>query len=236
MGRTALVVGATGAIGEIVARTLHALGYSLVLTHRSGEPVHDPVPGRWVKLDVTDADQVTHVLADCEREAGRPFALVYAAGINRDRPLLTMSQDDWRDVVETNLSGAYFCIRAVARSMLVAGEGRIVLIGSVAGRRAVPGQIAYSTAKAGIEAMCRVTALELGRSGVTCNVVAPGAIESPMFQRFGTKTAERTVRVTPLRRLGEPAEVAAAVGYLLSDEAAFVTGQCIGVDGGLSIA
>jgi NAD(P)-dependent dehydrogenase (short-subunit alcohol dehydrogenase family) len=119
----AVVVGATGAVGASVAELLHARGYALTLTHRSGEPAHAVVAGTWHKLDVRDTAGVTSVMAEAEKEYGTPHALVYAAGIMRDRPLLTMNPDDWCDVVETNLTGAFTCIRAVARSMLVAGCG-----------------------------------------------------------------------------------------------------------------
>lgn len=162
--RHVIVVGATGAVGGQVGLTLHKLGYDLTLTHRSGEPTFSPVPATWRKLDVCDSEEVSDVFSEAQREHGTPYALVYAAGIKRDKPMLTMSPNDWKDVIDTNLSGAYACLRAVTRNMLVAGQGRIVLIGSVSGRRAVPGQAAYSSAKAGLEALCRVAAIELGRA------------------------------------------------------------------------
>lgn len=237
--RSALVIGATGDIGQAVATVLTNCGFTLILTHSSSNPPEElgRTEGQrrqWQRLDVRDSVAVRRLIEDAEQELGPPFALVYCAGIVRDMPLMLMSDDAWASVLDVNLTGAFYCVRAVSRAMMVAGCGRIVLVGSIAARRGNPGQANYSSSKGGLEALSRVVAVELGRYGVTCNVVAPGPIESRIVRDVNERIVERTIRATPLRRLGEPSDVAGAVRYLLSDAGGYVTGQTLVVDGGIS--
>ncbi len=232
--RSAIVVGASGDIGQAVALRLNSLGYRLTLTWNRGEP-NRLIDGQWVQVDVRDADAIRQTIARAEAAHGVPFALVYCSGIVRDRPLMLMTDELWTEVMDVNLRGAFHCIRGVSRSMMAAGRGRLVMIGSVTAQRAQAGQAAYSASKAGLEALARVTARELGRYQVTCNVVVPGAIESRMFRNTQEAVVQTAIRNTPLRRLGEPRHVASAVAYLLDDDADFVTGQTLVVDGGMSL-
>jgi len=238
--RSCIIVGATGDIGCQVAALLHEDNFDLTLTHlRSSVPGNFPeVNGgpeiRWRRLNTSDSEAVQRIVDEAEEAHGEIYALVYCTGTVRDRPLLLTPDDVWKAVLDINLTGAFYCIRAVSRSMMVAGRGRIILIGSVAARCGNPGQASYSAAKGGLEAYCRVAAAELGRYGVSCNVVAPGAIESRLFRHVDERIVKRTIQATPLQRLGEPRDVASTVRYLLSDDAAFITGQTFVVDGGFS--
>jgi 3-oxoacyl-[acyl-carrier protein] reductase len=228
-----VVVGATGDIGQAAALQLDAMGYSLVLTHWASEP-SCLADRRWVRMDVRNAASVRDVL-EAETATNPPYALVYCAGIVRDGPVALLKEETWDEVLDVNLKGAFLCARSLARPMMAAGNGRIVLVGSVAGQRAQMGQAAYCASKAGLESMTRVMAREFGRYGITCNVVVPGAIESKMFRATKEAVVRGAIDATPLRRLGETRHVVAAITYLLSDDADFVTGQSIVVDGGLTI-
>jgi NAD(P)-dependent dehydrogenase (short-subunit alcohol dehydrogenase family) len=226
-----VVVGASGDIGSAIQDELELGGLRVVVTHRNAAQRAD-VPSAF-RLDARDPDSIRDCLAGIEKSFGTPFGLVYVAGCMRDAPLALLSDDAWSEVLEVNLTGAFRCIRQVARSMMVRGSGRIVLVGSVSSQMGIPGQAAYAASKAGLEALARVAAVELGRFGICCNVVAPGPIDAGMFRTVAEKAVHKVVARTALRRLGTPSEVAGVVGFLLRDEAAYVTGQTIVVDGGL---
>jgi 3-oxoacyl-[acyl-carrier protein] reductase len=236
---TAVLIGASGEIGTAIGRALADDGFRVVGTYRrlpetracSGCEESDSVAHM---LDVTDSKAVTEFFRRIELTYGSPYALVYIAGRMHDRPIALMSDETWRDIIDVNLTGAFSCVRAVARSMMVGGDGRIVLVGSVSSRIGVAGQAAYAASKAGLEALARVAAVEFGRYGISCNVVAPGPIDSGMFRKVADAAVLKTVHRTSLRRLGTADEVAATVRYLLRADAAFVTGQAIVMDGGLS--
>lgn len=233
--RTVCIVGASGNLGEAIASRLSEAGFGLALTARTGAP--PPLPdAQFRSLDVRESPALARMVEELQSEHGPLYGLVYCAGVVHDAPVSVFSDRDWEETFAVNVQSAAVAIRAVSRGMMVNRGGRIVLIGSSAGRRAGPGQAAYASSKAALEALCRVTALELGRYGVTCNVVAPGAIESRMFRQVKEALVQRTIQATPLRRLGECRHVAAAVQYLLSEDADFVTGQTLVVDGGLSVA
>ena len=152
----------------------------------------------------------------------------------REAPIALLPDDAWAEVINVNLTGAFACLRAVARPMMVGEGGRIVLLGSVSGRIGIPGQAAYAASKAGLEALARVAAAEFGRYGITCNVVAPGAIDAGMFRTVADLAVTRVVTRTSLRRLGTVQEVASVVRFLLASDAAYLTGQTVVIDGGLS--
>lgn len=233
--RTVCVVGASGNLGEAITYRLFEAGFDLTLTVRTA--ASPPLPDTQVRsLNVRDSVAMARMFEQLQSEQGPLYGLVYCAGVVHDSPISFFSDQDWEETFAVNVQGAAGAIRAVSRGMMVNRGGRIVLVGSSAGRRAGPGQAAYASSKAALESLCRVTALELGRYGVTCNVVAPGAIESRMFREVKEAIVQRTIQATPLRRLGECRHVAAAVQYLLSDDADFVTGQTLIVDGGLSVA
>ncbi|MBA5606562.1 SDR family oxidoreductase [Duganella sp. FT3S] len=237
--RCCLVVGASGNIGASIAQALLHGGRRVAMTHspRTEAPRLDPgeeANARWYAVDVCDSAAVTALVAQVERDFGTPPDLVYCAGITRDRSIPLLSDDEWAQVIQTNLTGAFHFVRAVTRPLMLAGDGRIVLIGSVTGSKGNPGQLAYAAAKAGLEGMCRVAAVELGRFGINCNVVSPGVIDSKMVDDTATASIDRLVGNTPLRRLGKPAEVASLVRFLLDEGGKYITGQTIQVDGGLT--
>lgn len=231
---TVAVIGAGGEIGAAIASTLEAAGLRVVRTYRTPPAaVMNDEPGLHHALDVTDPGSIKRVSLAVEERFGPLFGMIYVAGSTKETPIMLLEHDDWKKVIEVNLTGAFSCLQAVARPMMVNGVGRIVLVGSVSAHIGTPDQAAYAASKAGLEALARVAAIELGRYGVTCNVVAPGAIDSGLFRAVAEQAVTKIVQRTALRRLGTPYEVAGAVRYLLSAEAAYITGQTIVVDGGL---
>jgi 3-oxoacyl-[acyl-carrier protein] reductase len=237
--RPVIIIGASGDIGAAIATAAYESGFRIILTYSKSTPINSSnssgLPGvHWYHLDVTNPTEVKEFLEAVDRDYGPPFALIYSAGLLDDRPLVFTSDELWNKLLTVNLTGAFYCVRGVAQSMMAAESGRIIFIGSVSGRIGQPGQSAYSASKAGLEALCRVIAVELGRYNVTCNVVVPGAIESKMFRTVSDRTIQSVIKVTPLRRLGLTAEVAGIVNYLLSDDAGFMTGQTLVIDGGLT--
>ncbi|WP_027134753.1 3-oxoacyl-[acyl-carrier-protein] reductase [Geminicoccus roseus] len=238
-GRRALVTGATGGIGEAIARALHAQGASLVVTGRRGEVLD--------KLAADLGERVTCVVADLG-EAGATDALMKAAeadgavdilvnnaGITRDTLAMRMKDDDWSSVLETNLSAVFRLSRAGIKGMMKRRHGRIINIGSIVGTTGNPGQANYAAAKAGLVGMTKALAAELGSRGITVNCVAPGFIDTAMTQKLDEKQKEALLGNIPSGRLGVGADIAAAVVYLASDEAAYVTGQTLHVNGGMAM-
>lgn len=232
--KTVVVIGAGGEIGAAIATALETAGLRVVRTYRTlpASAINDE-PGLQHTLDVTDPASIKRVSQAVEQRFGALFGMVYVAGNTREKPIALLELDDWKQVIEINLTGAFSCLQAVARPMMVSGAGRIVLVGSVSAQLGTPGQAAYAASKAGLEALARVAAVELGRYGVTCNVVAPGAIDSGLFRAVAEQAVTKIVQRTALRRLGTPLEVAGAVRFLLSAEAAYISGQTLVVDGGL---
>lgn len=233
--RTIVVVGASSSLGQGIVRALAAPRATIICTHNTSAPTEaDHVPHH--RLDITDQPSVAAFFETIEKQHGAPHAVVVIAGVLIERPIMLLSVEEWRRVLDVNLSGSFACLQAASRAMMVRGSGRLVFVGSVAGRLGTPGQSAYAASKAGLEALARVAAVELGRYGITVNVVAPGAIDSGMFRKVADKAVSRILQRIPSRRLGVAEEVAATVRFLLSDEAAFINGQTIVVDGGLSIS
>ena len=188
----------------------------------------------WFGVDVCDSASVNSIAEKAQEGFGETPDLIYCAGIVKDTPLALTSDESWKSVIDTNLTGAFYFIRALSRPLMVTGDGRIILIGSVSAKRGNPGQGSYSAAKSGLESLCRVTAVEFGRFGATCNVISPGAIESRMVRDTPRAAVDKLLKATPLRQFGRPADVAAAVDYLLGPGGRYVTGQTLMVDGGLS--
>jgi 3-oxoacyl-[acyl-carrier protein] reductase len=201
-------------------------------TSRAGE-VPDNVLG--VQCDVTDPDQVDAAFAQVESSLGNVEVLVANAGVTRDTLLMRMSDDDWDQVIATNLTGAFRVARRAARSMIRARFGRIVFISSVVGMTGSAGQVNYAASKSGLVGMARSLARELGSRGVTANVVTPGFIETDMTAELGADLVKKYAEQIPLGRLGSVDDVAGTVEFLASEAAGYITGALIPVDGGLGM-
>ena len=232
MGRSVLVTGGNRGIGRAIAEAFRAGGDDVAITYRSGEP---PEGFLAVRCDVTDGEQVEAAFAEIEEKQGPVEVLVANAGITRDTLLLRMSDEDWSSVIETNLTGTFRVTKRAAKGMLRLRRGRIVMISSVVGLLGSAGQVNYAASKAGLVGMARSLARELGSRSITANVVAPGFVETEMTAVLpDEKKAEYQAQI-PLQRFAAVEEVAAAVQWLASDGAAYVTGAVIPVDGGLGM-
>ncbi len=232
MSRCVLVTGGNRGIGLAIAQAFADNGDVVTITHRSGEP---PNGLSGVRCDVTDQDSVDAAFDQVQERHGPVEVLVANAGVTRDTLLLRMSDDDFRAVVDTNLTGAFRVVRRAARGMLRARKGRIVLIGSVVGLLGSPGQTNYAATKAGLIGMARSIARELGSRGITVNVVAPGFVESDMTAGLSDERRAEILAGIPLARYASADEVARVVRWVASDEAAYITGAVIPVDGGLGM-
>ncbi|WP_051910652.1 SDR family NAD(P)-dependent oxidoreductase [Pectobacterium brasiliense] len=235
--RPCLIVGASGNIGETIAAKLSQSGRKLALIHSPrSAPTVDIPSATWYQVDVTDSSQVAELVAKVKHDFGSSPDLVYCAGIVRDSAISFTSDEIWHSVIDANLNGAFYFIREISKSIVTEDDGRIVLISSVSATKGNPGQLSYSATKGALESMCRVIAVELGRYGVTCNVVSPGVIESRMVKDTPPKSVEGLLKKTPLRKVGKPEDVASLVDYLLTADARYITGQIIQVDGGMTAA
>ena len=234
-GKTALVTGASRGIGRAIAVELAAGGASVVIGYRSGqeeaEALASELGARAVQADVSNADEAARLVAD----AGNLDILVNNAGLTRDGLLARMSDDDWRTVIETNLSSVFYTCRAVCRPMMKKRAGSIVNVSSIVGVHGNWGQTNYAASKAGIIGFTKSLARELGSRNVRANVVAPGYVKTQLTDVLPEEATAAMLQSTPLGRLGEPADVAGAVRFLCSDEASFITGEVILVDGGLGM-
>jgi 3-oxoacyl-[acyl-carrier protein] reductase len=234
-GKTALVTGASRGIGRAVAAELAAAGASVVIGYRSGrdeaEALASELGARAVQADVSSPDDAARLV----QEAGDLDILVNNAGLTRDGLLARMPDDDWRTVIETNLSSVFYTCRAVCRPMMKKRGGAIVNISSIVGVHGNWGQTNYAASKAGIIGFTKSLARELGSRGVRANVVAPGYVKTQLTDVLPEEATEAMLKNTPLGRLGEPDDVAGAVRFLCSDEAAFITGEVLLVDGGLGM-
>ncbi len=217
----ALVTGGTRGIGAAIAGALRDDGWRVVTVGRTGGDV---------AADVGDPAAVEAAFAHAEATHGPVLALVNCAGIRRDGLAIRMSDEDWNAVIATNLTGAFLCTRRALGPMLSARWGRIVNVSSVVADHANPGQANYAASKAGLLALTRTVAKEMARKGITCNAVTPGLIETEMT----ADVAEMILPLVPARRAGTPAEVAAAVAFLCSDAAGYVTGATLAIDGGMT--
>jgi 3-oxoacyl-[acyl-carrier protein] reductase len=238
--RIALVTGASRGIGRAIALRLASAG-AIVLAAARGDHASGTVAdianagGRAeaVSLDVTEAGAAESVVASAVERHGRIDILVNNAGITRDQLLLRLKRDDWDAVLATNLTSAFTLTQAVLKPMIRQRRGRIVSISSVVGQSGNPGQANYAASKAGLIGFSKAVALEVASRNVTVNVVAPGMIETDMTGGLGEKTREALIARIPAGRLGMPDEIAAAVCFLASDEAAYITGQVLAVNGGM---
>ena len=238
--RIALVTGASRGIGAGIARLLAARNLRVIGTAttdagvaRIDETLGPAVVGR--RLDIRDADDVDRFFSGIRDDPGMPQVLVNNAGITRDNLMLRMTPEEWSAVIDTNLSGVYRVTRPVLRGMLRARWGRVVNVSSVVARSGNPGQTNYVASKAGVEGFTRSLAQEVASRRITVNAVAPGYIATDMTAELPERQAEELLRRIPLGRMGAAADVAEAVAFLVSDAAAYITGETLHVNGGLHV-
>ena len=239
-GKTALVTGATGTIGATIARSLHGQGATVAssgtrrevldrLAAEFGDRVHI------LPANLADAAETEALVPRAEEAMGQLDILVANAGVTRDNLLVQLRDEDWEQVIAINLSATFRLSRAAVRGMMRRRFGRVIAITSVVGTTGNPGQANYVAAKAGITGMIKAMAQEYAKRGVTANCVAPGFIVTPMTDKLNDKQRETIVAKIPASRAGTPAEVAAAVVFLASNEAGYVTGQTLHVNGGMAM-
>jgi 3-oxoacyl-[acyl-carrier protein] reductase len=236
------VTGGARGIGRAIALALAEAGADVLITYKGNAAAADAVvaeiaakgrTGVSLKADAADPDSAAAVVAQAMERFGKVDLLVNNAGITRDTLIMRMTAEQWREVLDTNLSGAFYMTKAVVKEMLRAKSGRIINITSVSGQAGNAGQANYSSAKAGMIGLTKATAREVASRGITVNAVAPGFITTELTADLPDAIKEGVKAQTPLGRFGEPQEIAAAVVYLASREASYVTGQVLGVDGGL---
>lgn len=238
-GEIALVTGASRGIGRAIAEELAAQGATVVGTATSesgaasiGEYLAAR-GGKGMMLNVTDAESVKSVIKSIETDVGAISILVNNAGITRDNLLMIMKDEQWDDIIQTNLTSVFRLSKAVIRSMMKARKGRIINIASVVGLTGNPGQTNYAAAKAGIMGFSKSLAREIGSRSITVNTVAPGFIDTDMTRALPEEQRDALIKQIPLGRLGQAADIAHAVAFLASPQAAYITGETINVNGGM---
>lgn len=230
--RTVLVTGGNRGIGLACTQAFVADGHRVATASRSGGAVDGALA---VKCDIADPEAVDAAIAQVEEELGDIEVLVANAGMTKDGLLVRMSDDDFTSVIDTNLTGTFRFARGVTKKMMRARFGRIVLMSSVGAYLGAAGQANYAASKAGLIGLARSMARELATRGITVNVVTPGPIDTDMFAAVTDKRRDELAATVPMNRLGAPEEVAAAVRFLASDEASFITGAVLPVDGGIGM-
>ena len=241
-GKAALVTGGARGIGRAIVLRLAAQGADIAFLDRGPAEAADRTQrdvealGRrclWIEADVTDPEAAPGLVSRALEAYGRVDVLVNNAGVTRDDLIMRMSLDEWRTVLEVNLFGAFYATKAVLRPMLKARAGRIVNISSVSGQAGQAGQANYSSSKAGLIGLTKATAREVASRGITCNAIAPGFVTTDLTRDLPEALQSQLLAQTPLGRFGTPDDIAAAVAFLCSDEAGFITGHVLAVDGGL---
>ena len=228
----ALVTGGNRGIGLAIAQSLSKAGHRVVITYRSGDA---PSEFRAVKMDVTSSDSVEAAFNQIEEKWGTPEIIVANAGITKDGLVLRMSDKDFEDVVNANLTGAFRVARRSTKGLLKLKRGRLIFIGSVVGGVGAAGQVNYAASKSGLMGMARSFARELGSRGITANVVAPGFVETDMTATLDEKRREEIAKSVPLGRFCSADEIAKVVTFVASPDAGYITGALIPVDGGLGM-
>lgn len=232
LSRSVLVTGGNRGIGLAIARAFADAGDKVAITYRSGEP---PAGFLAVKCDITDPEQVEQAYKEIEAEHGPVEILVANAGVTKDQLLMRMSEEDFTSVIDTNLTGTFRVVKRANRGMLRAKKGRVVLISSVVGLLGSPGQANYAASKAALVGFARSLARELGSRNITFNVVAPGFVDTDMTKALTDEQRAGILAGVPLGRYAQPEEIAATVRFLASDDASYITGAVIPVDGGLGM-
>lgn len=243
-GKIALVTGGGRGIGRAIALTLAGYGADVAVNYSGSREKAEAVAGEIrglgrraaaIKADISNREDCVRLFEETEKELGKIDILVNNAGITRDNLAIRMSEEEFEQVMDTNLKGAFFCMQLAAKSMLRQRKGRIVSISSISGVRGNAGQINYCAAKAGIVGMTKCLAKELASRNITVNAVAPGYIDTDMTAVLPEKVKEAVLAQVPLGRMGRPEDIAETVAFLASDRAAYITGQTIMVDGGMGI-
>ena len=242
-GKVAVVTGASRGIGREIAIQLASKGAAvacIATTEKGSSETATAIEqqsgsARFYACDVSDGAQVEALFEKITEDMGAATILVNNAGVTRDTLIMRMSEEDWDKVMSVNLKGAFLCIKAASRGMMKARHGRIVNVSSVIGLGGGAGQANYAASKAGLIGLTKSVAKELGSRGITCNAVAPGFIETDMTGDLPTEFREFVQKHAPAGRLGTPIDIAPAVAFLCSDEAAYITGQTLVVDGGLTL-
>lgn len=239
-GKIALVTGAAGGLGDKIARTLHAQGATLALTDMRAEPMEklkaelgDRV--EYFVANLTNSEDVNSLVKNVEEKMGRIDILVNNAGLTRDNLFMRMSDEEWQLVLDVNLSAGFKLAKAAIRGMMKRRFGRIIGIASVVGVMGNPGQANYSASKAGMIAMNKCLAQEVGSRGITVNSIAPGFIRTPMTDVLPEDVKAQLLSKIPQGKLGEAQDIANAVAFLSSDEAQYITGQTLHVNGGMAM-
>jgi 3-oxoacyl-[acyl-carrier protein] reductase len=239
--RTAFVTGASRGIGNACAKTLAQAGYGVVLAARSKEKLEEAAAeiaraggeAFVVSMDLSDQQSIAAAFGKAAKEFGRIDILVNNAGITKDGLAVRMKLQHWESVIQTNLSGAFYAIQQVLQGMMKERWGRIVNISSVVGEKGNPGQANYVASKAGLIGLTKALAQEVGSRNITVNAVAPGFIGTDMTNELSDELKQKMIEATPLKRMGTAEEIAAAVKFLVSDDAAFITGHVLDVNGGI---
>ena len=227
-----LVTGGNRGIGYEIAKEFKAAGHNVCVTYRSGDA---PEEFFAVKADVRDSSSITEAFKTIEEQFGPVEVLIANAGITRDTLLLRMKEEDFTDVIDTNLTGSFRVVQRAIKGMLKLKRGRIILVSSVVGLYGSPGQVNYSSSKAALVGMARSITRELGGRNITANVVAPGFINTAMTEVLPEETKQNYLDTIPAKRFAEPEEVARVIRWLASDEANYISGAVIPVDGGLGM-
>lgn len=239
--RTALITGASRGIGRACAQSLATAGYKLVLAARALDKLEETAQLTRtsgaetfvVEMDLANSDSITAAIARTTKEFGKIEILVNNAGITKDGLAVRMKKVDWENVINTNLSGSFYVTQQVLQGMMRERWGRIVNISSVVGEKGNPGQANYVASKAGLIGLTKSLAMELGSRNITVNAVAPGFITTEMTHGLAEELKQKMINETPLKRMGTPEDVAAAVKFLVSEEAGFITGHVLDVNGGI---
>lgn len=243
-GDAIIVTGASRGLGREIALALADEGYHLVLNYAQNREAAESVLAEiekkgvqalLVQADVSEFAQAQALVNACHETFGNVYGLINNAGITRDGMMMRMSQEAYDGVIQTNLNGAFYCMRHASGVMLRQKRGRIINMASIAGVIGNAGQVNYSAAKAGMIGMAKAAARELAPRGITVNAIAPGLIETDMTQAMPEEARKKLLAQVPLGRMGQASEVAALVAYLCSEQAAYITGQVLCIDGGLAI-